>query len=108
MEATDEMGHTGDPKRKMSALKDFDEKIVKPFIEAEKEFNNELVIAVLPDHSTPCEIRTHSNEPVPFAIYNPRMSLKIKPTRKYSEKSGKEGEFGLIENGEDFLRLFLR
>lgn len=107
VEATDEMAHTGDPKKKMSALKNFDQYIVKPFIEAEEEFNNEIVIAVLPDHSTPCEIRTHSNEPVPFAIYNPRKSSKIKPTRKYSEKSGKEGEYGLIENGEDFLRLFL-
>ena len=107
VEAIDEMGHTGNPKRKIAALRDFDLKIVKPFIEAEKEFNNELVIAVLPDHPTPCEIRTHTNEPVPFAIYNPKNDLKAKSSRKYSEKAGKEGEFGLIENGEEFMRLFL-
>lgn len=107
VEAIDEMGHTGNPKRKIAALRDFDLKIVKPFIEAEKEFNNELVITVLPDHPTPCEIRTHTNEPVPFAIYNPKNDLKAKSSRKYSEKAGKEGEFGLIENGEEFMRLFL-
>ncbi|MHA1490857.1 MAG: cofactor-independent phosphoglycerate mutase [Promethearchaeota archaeon] len=107
VEAMDEMGHTGNPKRKIAALRDFDLKIVKPFIEAEKEFNNELVIAVLPDHPTPCEIRTHTSEPVPFAIYNPKNKLKAKSSRKYSEKAGKEGEFGLIENGEDFMLLFL-
>lgn len=107
VEAIDEMGHTGNPKKKIAALRDFDLKIVKPFIEAEKEFNNELVIAVLPDHPTPCEIRTHTNEPVPFAIYNPKNDLKAKSSRKYSEKAGKEGEFGLIENGEEFMRLFL-
>ncbi len=107
IEAIDEMGHSGDPKRKMAALEDFDAKIVKPIIEAEKEFNNELVIAVLPDHPTPCEIRTHSREPVPFVIYNPKKLRKSSETRKYSEKAGKEGEYGLIENGEEFMRLFL-
>ncbi|MFX1558571.1 MAG: cofactor-independent phosphoglycerate mutase [Promethearchaeota archaeon] len=107
VEATDEMGHTGDPKKKMSAVKDFDQFIVKPFIKAEKIFNNELVIAVLPDHPTPCKIRTHSNEPVPFAIYKPQKSSKTKSTRKFSEKSGKKGKYGLIKNGEEFIHLLL-
>jgi len=80
-------------------------KIVKPFLKAEKDFKNELVIGVLPDHPTPCKIRTHSADPVPFAIFNP--SIKLEVSRKYSELSGKEGECGLIENGEDFMNLFL-
>jgi len=70
----------------MDALKDFDDLIVNPFIDAEKEFNDELIIAVLPDHPTPCKIRTHSADPVRFAIYNP--SNKLKLSRKYSELSG--------------------
>jgi len=107
VEAIDEMAHTGDPNKKISALKDFDQHVVKPFIDAEEEFNNELVIAVLPDHLTPCEIRTHSKEPVPFAIYNPRKASKKKTPRKYSEKAGKEGEYGLVENGEEFMKIFL-
>lgn len=108
IEAIDEMGHSGDYQKKLAALRNFDVKIVKPFIEAEKRFNNELVICILPDHPTPCKIRTHTNEPVPFAIYNPRKaSPKINVTRKYSEKAGKDGECGLIDNGEKFMRLFL-
>lgn len=107
VEAIDEMGHTGDQDKKSSALKDFDQHVVKPFIKAEEEFNNELVIAVLPDHPTPCEIRTHSREPVPFAIYNPKKASKKNSTRKYSEKAGKEGEYGLVENGEEFMKIFL-
>ncbi len=105
VEAIDEMAHTGDSQKKMDALKDFDNLIVKPFINAEEEFNNDLVIAILPDHPTPCKIRTHSADPVPFAIYNP--SNKFNVSRKYSELSGKEGEYGLIENGEDFMNLLL-
>lgn len=106
VEAIDEMAHTGDPQRKMDALKKFDENIVKPFLNAEEDFKNELVIAVLPDHPTPCKIRTHSEDPVPFAIYRP--SNKLEVSRKYSELSGKEGEYGLIEDGEVFMNLFLR
>jgi 2,3-bisphosphoglycerate-independent phosphoglycerate mutase len=107
VEATDEMAHTGDPYKKIDALKKFDQFIVKPILQAENEFNNELVIAILPDHPTPCKIRTHSNDPVPFAIYNPIKSVKRTLSRKYSENSGREGEYGLIKNGEEFIRILL-
>ncbi len=105
IEAIDEMGHTGDPKKKIAALEDFDLKIVKPFIEAEKEFNNELVIVVLPDHPTPCKKRTHTSDPIPFVIYNPKKLSKSQ--REYSENTGEKGEYGLIENGEEFMKLIL-
>jgi len=107
VEAIDEMGHTGDPKKKSAALKDFDRKIVKPFIEAEKLFNNQLKICVLPDHPTPCTIRTHSSEPVPFAVYDPMNKRNDDQQRIFSEVSGKKGELGLIETGEEFMKLFL-
>jgi len=105
IEAIDEMGHTGDPKKKIAALEDFDLKIVKPFIEAEEEFNNELIIVVLPDHPTPCKKRTHTRDPVPFVIYNPKKVSKSQ--REYSENTCKEGEYGLIESGEEFMKLIL-
>ncbi|MFO7797808.1 MAG: cofactor-independent phosphoglycerate mutase [Promethearchaeati archaeon] len=105
IEAIDEMGHTGDPQKKIEALKDFDEKIMKPIIQAESQFQNDLVIGVLPDHLTPCKIRTHSNEPVPFAIFNPNQERFTK--RKFSEINGKNGEFGLIEDGETFMKTFI-
>ncbi len=107
IEAIDEMAHSGDPQKKIAAIEDFDREIVKPFIEAEKEFNNELVIVILPDHPTPCEIRTHSNDPVPFALYNPQKEIGEKKLRLFSEKSGKEGELGLIEDGHEFMKLIL-
>ncbi|HEY0090615.1 MAG TPA: cofactor-independent phosphoglycerate mutase [Candidatus Lokiarchaeia archaeon] len=108
IEAIDEMAHAGDFNRKMAALKDFDQYVVKPIIEAEKEFNNQIIIAVLPDHATPCKIRTHANEPIPFAIFNPLKDKETKMLRKYSEKSGRDGEYGLIKNGEEFMNLFLK
>ena len=107
IEATDEMGHAGIPEKKLNALELFDQNIVKPFIEAEQDFNNQLVIVVLPDHPTPCEIRTHSIDPVPFAIYNPSKETKDGSFRYYTEKAGKEGEHGLIKDGESFMKLIL-
>ena len=52
VEAPDEMGHSGDPKKKIEAMENFDKRIVKPILEAQSQFNNELVIAILPDHAT--------------------------------------------------------
>jgi 2,3-bisphosphoglycerate-independent phosphoglycerate mutase len=69
VEAPDEAGHTGDLRNKLKAIEDFDEYIVGNVIHGMKQFD-EYRILVLPDHPTPLEIRTHSNEPVPFAIYD--------------------------------------
>ncbi|MGQ4872557.1 MAG: cofactor-independent phosphoglycerate mutase [Promethearchaeia archaeon] len=107
VEGIDEMAHTGDPKKKIAALENFDKKIVKPFIKAEKKFNNELIISVLPDHPTPIKIRTHSGDPVPFVIYNPKKARKNPLNRGFSEKEGAKGELGLIKNGDDFINLLI-
>lgn len=107
IEAIDEMGHTGIPEKKIAALEDFDKKVVKPILDAEEKFDNNLKIAILPDHSTPCKIRTHSSEPVPLVIYNPQILPDMEQDRIFSENSGKEGELGLIPNGEEFMKLFL-
>ncbi|MFX1274908.1 MAG: cofactor-independent phosphoglycerate mutase [Promethearchaeota archaeon] len=107
VEAADEMSHAGDIKRKISAVQDFDDLIVNSFIEAQKDFNDELVIAVLPDHPTPCKIRTHCGDPVPFAIYNPTQPFKSEKLRKFSEISGREGEYGHVPNGEQFMQILL-
>jgi 2,3-bisphosphoglycerate-independent phosphoglycerate mutase len=108
VEAPDEMGHAGDYKKKIQAIEDFDAKIVKPIIEAESLFNNDLTIAVLPDHPTPVKIRTHSRDPVPFAIYSPKKA-KTPPIKKqyFSEKNATNAEFGEISSGEQFINLLI-
>ncbi len=107
VEAADEMSHAGDIQKKLIAVQDFDNHIVKPIIEAENKFNDDLVIAILPDHPTPCKIRTHTRDPVPFAIYDPSNIKTSNLSRNFSEQSGKKGEYGLIKNGEEFMRILL-
>jgi 2,3-bisphosphoglycerate-independent phosphoglycerate mutase len=62
------------------------------------------VIAILPDHATPIKIRTHSRDPVPFAIAGP--SIKPDCVKTFDEFSAKKGGFGLVEN-DSLLSLLL-
>ena len=67
IEATDETGHVGDARLKIQAIEDFDRKVVGPALAGMEEFG-EYRVLVLSDHPTPIDLRTHTNEPVPFAI----------------------------------------
>ena len=67
IEATDETGHVGDAGLKVRAVEDFDSRVVGPVLEGMREFG-EYRILVMSDHPTPVDVRTHVNEPVPFAI----------------------------------------
>lgn len=67
IEATDETGHMGDARLKIQAIEDFDHKVVGPALEGMEQFGEHRVL-VLSDHPTPIDLRTHSSEPVPFAI----------------------------------------
>jgi 2,3-bisphosphoglycerate-independent phosphoglycerate mutase len=64
----------------------------------------DCVVGVLPDHPTPIEIGTHTRDPVPFSIYDPR--VKGDSVVRFDEISAKKGSFGQIE-GEEFMSLFL-
>jgi len=83
IEAPDEAGHMGDPNLKIKAIEDFDTCVVKPMLDYMKE-NPDTVIMVLPDHPTPCAIKTHTHEPVPFCIYH--QNCLTSSGLSYSEK----------------------
>ncbi|NIP37588.1 MAG: cofactor-independent phosphoglycerate mutase [Candidatus Dadabacteria bacterium] len=67
IESTDETGHVGDPKLKIQAVEDFDKRVVANVLKGIKKFG-EYRILVMSDHPTPIDIRTHTSDPVPFAI----------------------------------------
>lgn len=74
VESPDEAGHSGNIRDKMRAIEDFDRIVVGTVIDGMKRFG-EYRIMVLPDHATPVSIRTHSEEPVPFAVFDSRKPL---------------------------------
>ncbi len=87
IEAPDEAGHLGSVSDKVSAIERVDE-LVGTIM---KEFQG--IIAVLPDHPTPVKIKTHTADPVPFAIWGKGSDA----TRAFSEKEGSRGGYGTID-----------
>ena len=69
IEAADECGHHGQMKEKIYSIEQIDRQILAPVYEYLESTGEDYVILVLPDHPTPLKIRTHSAEPVPFALY---------------------------------------
>ena len=94
IEASDEAGHDGDLQLKLQTIENLDHRAVEPIYNEVKKWDEPVCIAVLPDHPTPVEIRTHVKEPVPFLIWH----LGITPDNvtQYDETSCVRGEYGLI------------
>ncbi len=67
VEATDEAGHAGDFDLKVKAIEDLDRRLVGNIL---KKLAGDYVISVTTDHPTPVKLKTHTDDPVPFAIYS--------------------------------------
>ena len=75
VEAPDEMGHQGLVDEKVQAIENIDKFIVEPLIEQMNASGEEYRILILPDHPTPIRIRTHSNGPIPYLLYDSTKQL---------------------------------
>jgi 2,3-bisphosphoglycerate-independent phosphoglycerate mutase len=103
VEAPDEASHMGNIEAKIKAISDFDEKVVGSMLN-ELGGLGDFKVMVLPDHPTPISIRTHTRDPVPFAIYS--STEKADYVGKYDEFAAKEGIFGLME-GHRLMNLLI-
>jgi len=75
VEAPDEAGHSGNYRDKIKAIEDFDALVVGTVMRGLEKFK-EYRVLLMPDHSTPIEIRTHTDEPVPFVIFDSRRKIR--------------------------------
>ena len=69
IEAPDEAGHIGDIDAKIEAIENVDKRVLGPLLEGLREVK-QFRILVVPDHVTPISIKTHADDPVPFALYS--------------------------------------
>jgi len=106
IEASDEAGHDGDLGLKLETIENLDRRVVGPIYEEVRTWRDDPVsIALLPDHPTPVELRTHVDEPVPFAIWHNGMEADT--VNCFDEYSCAGGSYGLLKLGE-FMQTFLR
>lgn len=102
IEAPDEMGHQGSCERKVKAIENLDERIIKRVVDKMEQLNEDFRMLVLPDHPTPVAIRTHVADPVPYMLYD--STNKLSKDWSYNEKSAeKSGNY--IEQGHTIIDM---
>ncbi len=99
LEAIDETSHEGKLELKIKAITDFENKLVKPVMEALK--GTGVTFAILPDHPVPIKKRMHTRTPVPFAICGPH--IEKDDVTVYSEPAALKGGLGYL-TGDQFMR----
>lgn len=105
IEASDEAGHDGDLDLKLKTIENLDQRVVGPILREVRTWGDTPVgIALLPDHPTPVEMRTHVDEPVPFAIWHP--GIEPDNVQTYDEVSCVSGAYGMLGHAE-FMKTFL-
>jgi 2,3-bisphosphoglycerate-independent phosphoglycerate mutase len=104
VEAPDEAGHEGNYHLKIKTIEDLDRRILQTIMEETDKWNEPVAVALLPDHPTPCRIRTHTSDPVPFVIYRPNEAQD--PVCQFDEFAAREGAFGECW-GDQFIQALL-
>ena len=103
VEASDEAGHEGDVDLKIRTIENLDKRAIGILFEELQKWDEPVAIAVLPDHPTPCAIRTHTNTPVPFLIYKP--GQEPDSVTRFDEFSVLEGKYDILEKDEFIKEL---
>ncbi len=100
----DEPGHDGNFKLKTKLIETIDKYFLGKLL-PEIKLNNSIV-CVTADHSTPCKLKSHSDDPVPVLIAGNR--IKGDEITKFSEKECKKGSLGLLKRGTLLMPKLMR
>lgn len=104
IEASDEAGHEGNAELKTKTIEYLDSRVVKYILEEIETIDEEVAIAILPDHPTPCALKTHTRSAVPVVIY--KKGFQPDSVEVYDEIAVKKGSLGLM-TGSEFIKTFL-
>lgn len=84
VEAPDEMGHQGSVEKKVKAIENLDDRVIRPIVQGMNDSGEEYRMVILPDHPTPICIRTHTGDDVPYLLFDSRSDEKH--SWKYNER----------------------
>lgn len=104
VEAPDEASHCGDLPLKLQTIEDIDARLLHPICEALSRLSEPMVVALLPDHPTPVELRTHTAAPVPFLIYY--NGIVPDAVDRFDESACAAGAYGLLQP-QEFMPLLM-
>lgn len=105
VEGPDEMGHQGSVERKVQAIENIDQRVIRLIKEQMDASGEDYCMLVLPDHPTPIRVRTHTSDPVPYVLYD--STKEVKRVSRYCEKEAKQSEIFLSQGYELLERMFL-
>ncbi len=102
VEAPDECGHRFEIENKVKSIELIDKLILGPILKAFE--GEDIKILICPDHPTPLALKTHTNAPVPYLIYDSRK--KNNGVDRFDEESAeKTGVF--VKIGHTLMDRFL-
>ncbi len=103
VEAPDECGHQGLINEKIQSIEMIDSQRLSPLLKGLTKWDYSLLL--LPDHPTPLSIKTHSRDPVPYAIFRSNHSID-RSCIGFTEKEGAAGVF--IGDGHTLIDRFIK
>ncbi len=89
VEATDEAAHQGDVAEKVRALEQWDRDVIGPLTESLDASGTPYRLLLMPDHGTPCAIKTHTSDPVPYLLFD---STRDGAGGRYTERGVADSE----------------
>jgi len=95
----DEPGHDGEFNLKTKLIAIVDEHFLGNMLQKIKL--EDCVVCVTADHSTPCKLKAHSDDPVPLLISGNK--IQGDHAQKFSEKECKKGKLGILERGTELM-----
>lgn len=105
VEAPDEAGHAGDIEEKIKAIERIDKEVLGQIMNEIPKYQD-YKIAILPDHATPIDVRTHTRDPVPLAVYSSLKEDIADDAKIYTEKSAINGSLG-IEKAHNLVKKLI-
>ena len=103
LEAPDEASHHGDLHQKLQAIERFDRLIVGPIVGSLEAKGIHFRLLAACDHYTPLSLKTHTDDPVPFSLYDNREHHH--GPEKWCEAACADGP--LVPDGPTLARMLL-
>lgn len=104
VEAPDEMGHQGSVERKVKAIENLDNRVIRIVVDEMRKAGQDFRLLIMPDHPTPIRCRTHTSDSIPYLLYD--STKPAEGAAAYNEAEAKRtGK--LVEHGYELMDRLL-